>query len=151
MKCEYCDNEVPSGARTCPSCGAVSAMPAPMVKVSPPSGSAIKAEQPSRSKKEHCGEAEQYPTPDEELPPSMPPKKSPCRRFIFMLLGIFLGVFGLHFLYARRMVAFIIVLACLTISIINDWAGVGVVTWLVTFISTFTVRTDGSGLKMEWF
>ena len=68
-----------------------------------------------------------------------------------MLLGIFLGVFGLHFLYARRMVAFIIVLACLTISIINDWAGVGVVTWLVTFISTFTVRTDGSGLKMEWF
>ena len=76
---------------------------------------------------------------------------SPCKRFIFLLLGIFLGFLGIHFLYAHRMVLFFMTVTFFVLALILDNSNIGAVVLIGAFISAFAVTNDGKRRKMLWF
>ena len=132
MKCEYCDNEVTCDTATCPYCGAVLALLVQKDNVSSVNGQVhITNEIGSTS-----------------------PEKSASKRIVFMLLGVLLGFWGIHFLYAHRFLAFAVVLGCFVLSVIfsdSTFAPFEGFVILASFIASFVVKTDGNKREMPWF
>lgn len=120
MNCKYCDNPVPDGATTCPSCGAPAPAPRPQPQPQPVYQQAV------------------Y-----QQPVYQQPAKS---RAAYIILGIFVGLLGIHNFYAGRTTVGVIQLL---ITLLLGWVGLGVVIvsfWV--FIEFFAVRTDGHGVPM---
>ena len=150
MKCEYCDNLIPQGASSCPSCGAPISIPDK--QLSPEQLCQIQKQDALNREKELIQqqmELEKLRQQQEEEA-----NKSPCKKSIFVLLGLFFGFLGIQFLYARRFCLFAFVLACFVISMIysnSDWAPGEVFVILGSFIASILIGTDGEGRKMKWF
>lgn len=150
MKCEYCDNLIPQGASSCPSCGAPISIPDK--QLSPEQLCQMQKQDALNREKELIQqqmELEKLRQQQEEEA-----NKSPCKKSIFVLLGLFFGFLGIQFLYARRFCLFAFVLACFVISMIysnSDWAPGEVFVILGSFIASILIGTDGEGRKMKWF
>ena len=94
MKCEYCDSELPVGASRCPSCGAALKSPvpaAPAVTATPAQSASVAATPNVQVVINNVAAATPY-----APPPPIVYKK----RMTFVLLGVFLGCFGVHNFYA---------------------------------------------------
>ncbi len=157
MKCEYCENDMPAGVSRCPYCGATVSIPA-----APPSPEQLRqiqkqeAMQREQELLRHQLELEKEKAELEKLRIQQEEEanKSPCKKSIFVILGLFFGFLGIQFLYARRFCLFAFVLACFILSIIfnkSDWAPFEVVVILASFIASILIGTDGKGRKMKWF
>src|SRR5574344_203984 len=70
---------------------------------------------------------------------------SPCNRFIYLLLAFFLGTFGIHNFYAKRITRGLIQLLLTLFSC--GFAGILVFFWVIW--DMLFVATDGDGRKME--
>lgn len=147
MKCEYCDNLIPKGASSCPSCGAPVSIPEK--QLSPEQLNQMQKQDALNREKEliqHQMELEKLRQEREEEA-----NVSPCKRSIFVLLGLIFGFLGIQFLYARRYCLFAFVLACFILSMIyNDYTIEGVIL-LVSYSAAIFVNIDGNGKKMKWF
>ena len=149
MKCEYCDNLIPKGASSCPSCGAPISIPDK--QLSPEQLCQMQKQDALNREKELIQqqmELEKLRQQQEEEA-----NKSPCKKSIFVLLGLFFGFLGIQFLYARRFCLFAFVLSCFIISMIysdSDWAPGEVFVILGSFIASILIGTDGEGRKMKW-
>lgn len=124
MKCEYCDNEVPYGVSRCPSCGAtVMAIEGSVISLSPP----LTSKDSLASRQPH----------DEE-------QKS---RVVYVILGIFLGVLGIHNFYAGRTYCG---LAQLLTTLLLGWLILPVLgIWIWTIVEICTIKCDGDGLRFS--
>ena len=86
------------------------------------------------------------------------PSHSDKKRFVFLLIGIFLGFIGLHFKYARRNGLFHLTwlaLAAFITSMCMKCAGLGglfSILWLILwFGGSIFVKKDGDKKIMKWF
>lgn len=135
MKCEYCDNEVPMGAKRCPSCGAaVSAPPLqPASETLQRQNPVVEAPQPQ----------ERQPMADAwQNPLLFVPKKS---RVAYVLLAIFLGELGAHNFYAGYVVRGVIQLLITILSFgLLFW-----VPWIWAIVELCVVSEDGKGVPFE--
>ena len=150
MRCEYCDNLIPKGASSCPSCGAP--IPIPEKQLSPEQLSQMQKQDALNREKELIQQQMELEKLRQEQEEEA--NKSPCKKSIFVLLGLFFGFLGIQFLYARRFCLFAFVLACFILSMIfnkSDWAPFEVVVILASFIASILIGTDGEGRKMKWF
>lgn len=149
MKCEYCDNDMPSGVSRCPFCGA--ALSIQTAQLSPEQLRQLQKQEAMQREQELLRqqlEMDKLRQQQEEEA-----NKSPCKKSIFIILGLFFGFLGIQFLYARRFCLFAFVLACFILSIIfnkSDWAPFEVVVILASFIASILIGTDGEGRKMKW-
>ena len=156
MKCEYCDNEIPKGASSCPSCGAMISVPD--IPPSPEELRQIQIQKSMEREKELLQQQVMLEKEKAELEKlrqiqEEEANKSPCKKSIFVLLGLFFGFLGIQFLYARRYCLFAFVLACFTISMIyrtSDWAPCELIVIFASFIASILIGTDGNGRKMKW-
>lgn len=129
MKCEYCDNEVPAGSTRCPSCGA-----------------AVRYAEPILRQVEVTAN-------QREISSSDSPKYSDCtnvhvnakNRLVFILLGVFLGSFGIHNFYSGYIARgiFKLLITVLTFGLLF-W-----VSWLWAVVEICTVRIDSRGVPFE--
>jgi len=150
MKCEYCDNLIPQGASSCPSCGAPISIPDK--QLSPEQLNQMQKQEALNREKELIQQQMELEKLRQEREEEA--NKSPCKKSIFVLLGLFFGFLGIQFLYARRFCLFAFVLACFVISMIyrnSDWAPFEVFIILASFIASILIGTDGEGRKMKWF
>jgi len=130
MKCEYCDNEIPYGVMRCPSCGASVTM---------------------------CGMATMSVTPiaaaprlnekvvDKGVVDSC--SASQKSRFVYVLLGIFLGILGIHNFYVGRINRAV---GQLLTTVLVGWLFiplVGVLIWVL--VDVCAIATDGDGNKLS--
>lgn len=133
MKCEYCDNEVPVGVTRCPSCGAA-------VRGFPPALAAMTTsstvETPSQMS---CVEkATTVPSGVEAE------RKS---RIAYVLLGIFLGGFGIHNFYAGRPNR---ALGQLLTTLLAGWLILPLIAvWVWVLCDVCAITTDGNGVKFQ--
>ena len=156
MKCEYCDNDMPSGVSRCPFCGA--ALSIQTAHLSPEQLRLIQKQEAMQREQELLRqqlelEKENAELEKQRIQQEEEANKSPCKRSIFIILGLFFGFLGIQFLYARRFCLFAFVLACFILSIIfnkSDWAPFEVVVILASFIASILIGTDGEGRKMKW-
>ncbi len=156
MKCEYCENNMPSGVSRCPFCGAAISIPA--VPPPPEQLRLIQKQEAMQREQELLRqqlelEKEKAELEKQRIQQEEEANKSPCKKSIFVLLGLFFGFLGIQFLYARRFCLFAFVLACFILSIIfnkSDWAPFEVVVILASFIASILIGTDGEGRKMKW-
>jgi len=129
MVCEYCDNEIPSGAQRCPSCGAT-VRSQPTIVVSPaPSGQANIP--PSRQTQIPVQEAQ-----------------GPVRsRVAYILLGIFLGLLGIHNFYAGRTYRG---LGQLLTTLLAGWLFIPLIgVWIWSIVDICALTTDGDGKQFQ--
>lgn len=105
MKCEYCDNEIPAGAVRCPACGAPvrNPAPAPAAPAAVPAA-AVQQGVPGATVVQGVpgGVAPVQVVINNAAPVSPyapPPPIEYKKRSTFILLGIFLGCFGIHNFY----------------------------------------------------
>lgn len=150
MKCEYCDNLIPKGASSCPSCGAPVSISEK--QLSPEQLNQMQKQDALNREKELIQQQMELEKLRQEREEEA--NKSPCKKSIFVLLGLFFGFLGIQFLYARRFCLFAFVLACFILSMIfnkSDWAPFEIVVILASFIATILIGTDGKGRKMKWF
>ena len=149
MKCEYCENDMPAGVSACPFCGA--ALFIQTAQLSPEQLRLIQKQEAMQREQELLRqqlELDKLRQQQEEEA-----NKSPCKRSIFIILGLFFGFLGVQFLYARRFCLFAFVLACFILSIIfnkSDWAPFEVIVILASFIASILIGTDGKGRTMKW-
>lgn len=136
MKCEYCNNEIPAGARNCPSCGAPA--PAQAVPVAPvaapmatPTGYTPQG-QPSVVVVNNGPQAPYYPYP-------------PKSRTAYLLLAFFLGTLGIHNFYAKRSTCGVIQLL---ITILSCGFAAGI-SWIWAIIEMITVDRDGNNVPFN--
>lgn len=130
MKCEYCDNPVPSGAIRCPSCGA------PVRYVEECKNLAV----------EETVRRECISTQDASVPFSDPylyvDKKS---RTVYVILAILLGQIGIHNFYAGYIGRGI---AQLLISVLSFgllfW-----ISWIWAIIEICVVKIDGRSIPFD--
>ena len=141
MNCQYCDNPIPPGVATCPSCGAqVPVQPQPQQNFQQPQQN---FQQPPMQGYPQQGYPQQgYPQPQGVYPGSYMPTKS---RVAYILLGLFLGGLGIHNFYAGRTGAGV---AQLLITLCTCGYG-GVITGIWALIEICTVNTDGRGIRMS--
>ena len=157
MKCNYCDNDMPDGVSSCPFCGA--ALSIQTEHLSPEQLRQIQKQEALKLEQEllrHQLELEKENAELEKLRIMQEEEanKSPCKKSIFVLLGLFFGFLGIQFLYARRFCLFAFVLACFVISMIyrnSDLAPCELFVILASFIASILISTDGQGRKMKWF
>lgn len=134
MKCEYCDNEVPMDATRCPSCGARVSHSGPIVVVQPQAGvtqshTAIAiGDAPSPV---HLGRSTQVLR-----------LKS---KSVFVLLGIFLGEFGIHNFYLGYFGRGITKLLITVLSL--GWFCW--ISWIWGIVEVCIVRIDAKGVPLE--
>ncbi len=125
MRCEYCDNPVPNGVTRCPSCGAAVSVIDIRAK---PSGQAALVQ------------ASGFAQIDKSYSGAMPPVEYK-NRWVYILLGLFLGGFGIHNFYSgytgRGVVKLLITIASFGFLI---W-----VSWLWAVVEICTVRMDSRG------
>ena len=156
MKCEYCENDMPAGVSVCPFCGATVSIP-----VAPPTPEQLRKLQKQEAMQREQELLRQQLELEKEkaeleklrIKQEEEANKSPCRRSIFIILGLFFGFLGIQFLYARRFVLFALVLTCFILSIIfnkSDLAPFEVVVILASFIASILIGTDGKGRTMKW-
>ena len=150
MKCEYCENLIPKGAASCPSCGAPLSIPEKLL--SPEQLNQMQKQDALNREKELIQQQMELEKLRQEQAEET--NKSPCKKSIFVLLGLFFGFLGIQFLYVRRFCLFTFVLACFILSMIfnqSDWAPFEVFVILTSFIFSILIGTDGEGRKMKWF
>lgn len=132
MKCEYCDNPVPNGATRCPSCGAaVFGESQPTLQVG-----LVQTAQPvthmpiaSSCTGAHVGM------------PSLESKN----KWVYILLGLFLGEFGVHNFYAGYIGRGVVKLLITILSFgFLFW-----ISWLWAIIEICTVRMDSRGVTFS--
>lgn len=131
MKCEYCDNPLPSGVTRCPSCGApISAVETQMESVACTQGlHHSSVEQSSSSCIEYV-----------KTPMIMPKNK-----WIYVLLGVFLGVFGVHNFYAGYIGRGVTKLLITFLSV----GGLFWISWLWAIVEIIVVRIDSRGVPFS--
>ena len=128
MKCEYCDNPIPNGVTRCPSCGATVNFQAycevPTRPVSPVSAQA-------------SGMAFVQPRSENES----------RSRTVYILLGVFFGILGIHNFYAGRTYRG---LGQLLTTIIVGWFVLPLlVVWIWSIVDICAISTDGDGIKLQ--
>lgn len=129
MKCEYCENEVPAGVNRCPSCGAtVSVEPVVIMQ----GVQSIAPSQEGGPATQHSFRTGVY--TGEEL---IELKNKWC----FILLGIFLGEFGIHNFYAGYIARGMVKLLLTLLSVLL----LGWVSWIWAIVEICTVRIDAKG------
>ena len=121
MNCPYCNNPLPPNVNQCPSCGAQVQQAPPPPQYAP---------------------QQQYAPPP---PQYAPPVASPKSRIAYILLGIFLGEFGVHNFYAGRTGTGI---AQLLISLLTCGYGAAIV-WIWAVIEICVVTTDSQGRRFN--
>lgn len=99
MKCEYCDNEIPAGVSRCPSCGAV-VKQVNMPQNVAPVASVQQQVAPSVVASGTPGVQVVINNAAPVSPYAPPPPIIYKTRKTFVLLGVFLGCFGIHNFYA---------------------------------------------------
>lgn len=151
MKCSYCNNEVPSGARKCPSCGAtVEAQATPPPKSAPAQeavsspkaqGSDINSTMQTMMQQQMM---QQQMMMNQQMQKQMEDmKKSPKSRATYMVLCILLAGTGISNFYIGRVGVGIIqlILTC-------TMAG-----WVISapwnFIEAFIVKKDSFGRELS--
>lgn len=129
MVCEYCDNEVPAGALHCPSCGAAIRSQQAII-VSPAS-----SVQPSD-------------LPGIHSPMASSESQNPGRsRVAYILLGVFLGVLGIHNFYAGRTYRG---LGQLLTTLLAGWMMLPLFgVWVWSLVDICALTTDGDGQKFQ--
>ena len=127
MKCQYCGNEVAPGCQNCPSCGAAAPQPA----------------QPQSTVPQN-GPGGQFAQPTANVPAAGYTQKS---RLVYILLGLFLGGFGVHNFYAGyHLQGAIQLLITLFLGwLIVPWIGVGI--WVL--IEICTIDKDSNSVPMK--
>lgn len=126
MKCEYCDNPVPNGATRCPSCGA-------MV-----SGVEVQVDQKQVAKPVgHVPVVGSYIGAHVGMNPLESKNK-----WVYILLGFFLGMFGIHNFYTGYIGRGVVKLLITTLSFGFLWW----VSWIWTVVEICTVRMDSRGV-----
>lgn len=124
MKCEYCDNPVPNGVTRCPSCGATVRVVEPLP-----------------------GIVQEQPSPQSYTTQQHPQGAETKSRVIYVILGIFLGVLGIHNFYAGRTYCG---LAQLLTTLLLGWLVIPIVgIWIWTIVEICTVKCDGDGLRFS--
>lgn len=165
MKCEYCENELPGGVTSCPFCGAAIAAAASendsatgMNSFQDSGQPQVQTEEEFRNDREILqlkSELEQEKRKLAQLQQNSISETeiSPCKRIVFVLLGIAFGILGVQFLYARRFISFGVFLSCFVLFMIifHDLAAIEVFVALASFLASFIVSTDGHHRKMRWF
>ena len=156
MKCEYCENEVPANMNHCPACGAyVSLGQIPECLCSLPATENAEAVAKNKERSSlsegmmfctNCGtvvsvNAVQCSKCGEPL------RKVPCtgskQRFVFILLALFLGLFGVHDFYAGYIGRGIAQLLC---TLIIGWLIIPIfIQWIFILIELCTVTVDSDG------
>ena len=135
MKCEYCDNEVPVGAMRCPSCGAMVSQHA-QVFVSPQPGPEVVL--PVSTATIGNMSAQVF----SKEPQLVIGQKS---KLSFVLLGIFLGEFGMHNFYLGYSGRGI---AKLLITVLS-FGWLCWISWIWGIVEVCTVRIDAKGMPIE--
>ena len=123
MKCQYCGNEVAPGCQNCPSCGAASPQPVQQQPMNAPGGQF----------------AQQM--------PNVPAGYEQKSRTVYILLGLFLGCFGIHNFYAgyntRGLIQLLITVflgvLAFPLIIVSLWA----------LIELLTVKKDAKSVPMK--
>lgn len=124
MKCEYCDNPVPNGVTRCPSCGAT----VRVIELLP-------------------GIVQKQPSPQSYTAQQLPQGAETQSRVIYVILGIFLGVLGIHNFYAGRTYCG---LAQLLTTLLLGWLVIPILgMWIWTIVEICTVKCDGDGLRFS--
>lgn len=124
MKCEYCDNPVPSGATRCPSCGAV---------VFVDGIQKIHIEQPAT----HTPVDSSY-IAVRTRTQSLDSKN----KWVYILLGVFLGEFGIHNFYTGYIGRGVVKLLITILS----FGYVFWISWIWAIVEICTVRIDSRGV-----
>lgn len=137
MKCEYCDNEVPSGATRCPSCGAaVQWRQVPVLSESMAERRDTPAPQPSQplaSQSDRSIFNDPYLYMD---------KKS---RIAYIVLAIFFGELGVHNFYAGYVGRAVAQLLITVLSFgLLFW-----ISWIWAFVEMCVVSEDGQGVPFQ--
>lgn len=129
MKCEYCDNPVPNGATRCPSCGAT---------VSYESQHALELDRVQTTQPPtHIPIASSY-TGAYVGMGSLESKN----KWVYILLGLFLGEFGIHDFYAGYIGRGVVKLLITILSFgFLFW-----ISWLWAIVEICTVRMDSRGV-----
>ena len=130
MRCEYCDNPVPSGATRCPSCGAT-------VSVVEGQQTLQVAQTQATQQILHA------------------PMSSPCanmyggvrlltakNKWVYIILGFFLGEFGIHNFYTGYIGRGIVKLLITTLS----FGFLCCFSWIWAIVEICTVRIDSRGV-----
>lgn len=156
MKCECCENESSAGAGRCPACGA-SVSQNQMLDRSDTQSAAAMVERSEKSKESlslpkgmrfctNCGTAVsanaiQCPKCGEPLHKAS--CAGPKQRFVFILLALFLGLFGIHDFYAGYMGRGVAQLLC---TLIIGWLIVPIfIQWIFILIEICVVTVDVDG------
>jgi len=129
VKCEYCDNEVPLGSTHCPSCGA-----------------AVKFAEPFQGHVKVVVNKQENPDPaNSEYSICTNVDLKAKNRLVFILLGVFLGSFGIHNFYSGYIARGILklLITVLTFGLLF-W-----VSWLWAVVEICTVRIDSRGVPFE--
>lgn len=126
MKCEYCENEVPVGVNRCPCCGAAVGC------VSIP---------------RHEPESEQIYRSRESQMVTQSARSGDClvqklkNKWVFMLLGIFLGEFGIHNFYTGYIGRGVVKVIITVLSFgLLFW-----ISWIWAIVEVCSVRIDARG------
>lgn len=128
MKCEYCDNPVPSGSTHCPSCGATVICEQKLVS------SEIEKRQIVDSGNQGGFEC----PPDREVCHVRTTQKM---RVVYVLLGFFFGAIGLHNFYAgynRRAIAQMV------ISLLS-FGLLAFLSWIWAIVEIIMINEDCNG------
>lgn len=124
MKCEYCENEVPTGMSRCPSCGAAVKLSVDVAVVAQPK----------------VGEAPAHiPTATECEKVSLPHKRK--MKAVYVVMGFFLGAIGIHNFYAgykRRAIAQLLIT-------VLSFGYLLLVSWIWAIVEIIIVNDDASG------
>ena len=146
MKCEYCNNEVQSGATICPACGAPApatvvstpaAAPAPLPAVAPAVNAA--APQPSVVVVNTAPQVAQPVQPTVTYP--YPPKS----RITYIILALLFGTLGIHNFYAKRTGCGITQLLLTILS----FGFLAVISALWSLIEILAVDSDGNRVPFK--
>ena len=131
MNCEYCGAAIPAGAANCPSCGAAVTVQAPQ-----PTPVLQQAQPPLPG----------YVAPGQRPPQGIPGQKS---RAAYVVLAIFLGSFGVHNFYAKRMTPGLIQLVVGGVIGLLSCGLTAFPVWIWAIVECFTVKADGLGTPFE--
>ena len=132
MKCEYCDNDVVAGAQRCPCCGAAIRNVGNTVYVPTPAVPSCHAPQVQLQAVAQLSEDR------------IVERKS---RLAYILLGLFLGAFGIHNFYAGRLNRAV---GQLLITVLVGWMIVPLIAvWIWCIVDICAITTDGEGIKFS--
>lgn len=126
MKCEYCENEVSTGVMRCPYCGGPISSTLHGQMISAP----INAMGTGLPEKLNGG--------------CVVPHKGK-NKWVFVLLGVFLGGFGVHNFYAGYIARGVIKILITIVSMgLLFW-----ISWIWAIVEICTVRIDAVGYPFE--